>query len=254
MSSALYAGVVTHVRLKPRRHRLNYRMIQGLFDLEELPALGQVLTLFSHNGPNLFSFHDRDHGDGSGDLRGWIERRLPEAGITPDGGRIAVLCLPRILGYVFNPLSVFFCWNMASRLVAIVYQVNNTFGQRHSYLIPVTGESRPVRQSCDKRFHVSPFMPMGLRYDFAISPPDQSTAIKIAVADAEGPLLDALFAGRRRKLDDRALMISLVAYPLMSLKVIAGIHWEALRLLLKGVKLTPEPPAPDGPVTVVRLA
>jgi DUF1365 family protein len=254
MSSVLYAGVVTHARLKPRPHRLRYRLLQGLFDLDELPALGQLLSLFSHNRPNLFSFHDRDHGDGSGDLRGWVERQLAEAGIGRDGGRISLLCMPRILGFAFNPLSVFFCWNLDGRLIALLYQVNNTFGQRHSYLIPVTGEARPIRQACDKRFHVSPFMEMALRYEFTVSPPEDQLAVKIAVSDQEGPLLDAVFAGQRRPLNDRLLLWSLAAYPLMTLKVVAGIHWEALRLWLKGVGLNPEPPPPSGPVTVVRLA
>jgi len=244
VTCGLYAGVVTHVRLRPKRHRLRYRMVQCLFDLDALPELDKRLKLFGHNRMAVFSFHDKDHGDGSGDLRGEIGRRLVLAGL-PAGGRIQLLCLPRMFGYVFNPLSVYFCHAPDGRLAAILYEVNNTFGERHTYLIPVgNGDQTPVRQSCDKRFYVSPFMDMALRYDFTVIPPGETTCVKVSVSDGDGLLLDTVFAGERRPMTDRTLAWSLVAFPLMTLKVVAGIHWEALRLWLKGVRLTPKPPPP----------
>ncbi len=237
MISALYAGSVVHVRTRPKRHRLCYRVAQMLFDLDELPSLDRSLKAFGHNRFGVFSFHDRDHGDGSGDLRGWVEKTVIEAGYRFRHGRVQVLCMPRVLGHVFNPLSVYFCHDEDGRLQAVLYEVNNTFGERHSYVLPVEANVHPVRQSCDKAFHVSPFMPMGLRYDFALSPPKQDVAVQVCASDGQGLLLDAVFTGERQALDDAHLMRSLVAYPFMTLKVVAAIHWEAFKLWLSGVPL-----------------
>ncbi len=235
MISALYAGSVVHTRTRPKRHRLRYRVAQMLFDLDELPSLGRTLQAFSYNRSGVFSFHDRDHGDGSGDLRGWVEKKVAEAGFLFRPGRVQVLCMPRVFGHVFNPLSVYFCHDGDGRLQAVLYEVNNTFGGRHSYVLPVEGNVHPVRQSCDKAFHVSPFMPMDLRYDFALSLPKQNVVVQVCASDDQGQLLDAVFTGERQALDDAHLMRSLIAYPLMTLKVVVAIHWEALKLWLSGV-------------------
>jgi DUF1365 family protein len=247
MTCALYAGIVTHVRFRPRSHKLRYRVMQALFDLDELPALGRRLKLFSHNRPNLFSFHDRDHGDGSGDIKGWIGRELAAEGLLDafEGGLgvVRVLCMPRIAGYVFNPLSVHFCYDQPGTLRAIVYEVHNTFGERHSYAIAVRGEARPIRQACRKALYVSPFMQMTMDYRFTVTPPDKAVAVRVDALDEEGLLLDARFAGERRPFSDRALAASLFAYPLMTAKVIVGIHWEALKIWLAGVPYVPKPPS-----------
>lgn len=243
MISALYAGTVVHVRTRPRRRRLRYRVVQGLFDLDELPILGRELKWFGHNRANLFSFLDRDHGDGSGDLRGWVETRLAQAGLALEPAAIRVLCMPRVLGHVFNPLSVYFCHDAEDRLRAVVYEVNNTFGERHSYVLAVGEEAEPVRQSCCKTFYVSPFLPMGLRYDFTLSPPDAGVKVQVAAHDGEGLLLDAWFVGRRQALDDRNLLAALVALPLMTLKVVAAIHWQALLIWAGGIPLVKKPRA-----------
>ena len=241
MISALYAGDVVHARTRPKRHRLRYRVAQTLLDLDELPRLDRKLKLFGYNRAGLFSFHDRDHGDGSGDLRGWAHGKLAEAGCRFAPGAIRVLCMPRVLGHVFNPISVYFCNDADGRLGAMIYEVNNTFGQRHSYVLPVEGNQHPVRQHCGKALHVSPFMPMDLRYDFALSPPADKVGVQVRASDAEGLLLDAAFTGQRQALDDANLLASLVAFPLMTLKVVAAIHWEALKLWLAGVPLVPAP-------------
>ncbi|HEY5107594.1 MAG TPA: DUF1365 family protein [Caulobacteraceae bacterium] len=254
LASGLYGGSIIHQRFSPRRHRLRYSLFQILFDLDEMTELDTHLALFSHNRFNLFSFHDRDHGGGEpGPLRAWVERALASAGIETAGGAIRVLCLPRLLGYVFNPLTVYFCHHADGRLTAMLYEVNNTFGQRHSYLIAVEGgDPRSVRQSCAKAFHVSPFLGMEMTYDFQIAPPGDSIATTVLGRDGDGhPVIRATFAGRRRALTDRVLLAALVRYPLMTLKVVAAIHWEALKLVLKGVRLQRRPRPPAREITVV---
>ena len=255
-ASALYAGVVTHARTRPRKHALRYRIFNLLIDLDELPLLDRALAPFGYNRPNLLSFHDRDHGDGSGDpLRPQVERMLRAGGVDIQGGPIRMLAMPRVLGYVFNPLSVYFCHRPDGQLAALLYEVNNTFGQRHNYLIPVDPGAGPViRQSCDKAFHVSPFMDMEMTYAFRVVPPDEAVVIAMQVSDAEGVMLGATFAGKRRALTTASLVRAWLAHPLLTFKVIAGIHWEALKLLAKGMKLRPAVPEPSAPVTYVASA
>lgn len=238
-ASALYLGQVTHRRLRPKSHRLAYRVFSMLLDLDELPDLDRSLRLFAHNRWGLFSFLDRDHGVGRGDLRQHVEAQLTEAGIDIEGGPIRLLCYPRLLGYVFNPITVYFCHRPDGAIAAMIYQVDNTFGDRHSYVIPVAdGAGRSIDQQCEKALHVSPFMSMDMTYRFRIAPPGASVAVAIEVLDAEGPTLEALFAGRRVELTDRALAGAFFRYPLMTLKVMIGIHWEALRLWRKGLRFT----------------
>ncbi|MGA0604175.1 DUF1365 domain-containing protein [Caulobacter sp. KR2-114] len=256
--SALYAGEVTHLRLAPRRHRLRYRLFQLLIDLDEGPQLGGRLALFGWNRPAALSVWERDHGDGRPTgLKAYVETLLAEAGIAlGPGGRIAMLAMPRMLGHVFNPISIFFCRRADGTVAAMLYEVNNTFGQRHSYLIPVSADAATpadldLRQSCAKALHVSPFMPMEMRYAFRIAQRDGRLSTAIQGRDALGqPLIVAVFRGDRRPLTDRMLARALLAWPLMTLGVVAAIHWEALKLWLKGVRLLPEPPAPSTAVSV----
>ncbi|WP_292959476.1 DUF1365 domain-containing protein [Novosphingobium sp. UBA1939] len=250
-SSALYIGDVTHRRLRPRPHRLRYSIFYLLLDLDEVDVLAGRLRIFSHNRFNLFSFFDRDYGDGSAaSPREKIEEHLRAAGIET-GGPIRLLTMPRILGYAFNPLSVYFCHRQDGSLCALFYEVSNTFGQRHSYLIPVpAGATAPIRQESRKSFYVSPFISTDMAYSFAITPPGERVAVYVAGHDEQGPLITARLAGRRQGLTDAALARLFITYPLLTLKVIIGIHWEALRLWLKGVRLFDRPPPPDRPVTL----
>lgn len=234
MNSALYAGKVVHARLRPKRHRLNYRVFSLLLDLDELGELSRRLRLFSHNSPAVFSFHDRDHGDGSGDLRGWVAAQLGAAGVTLAAPKITMLCYPRIFGYVFNPLTVWFCRD-GGDLRAILYEVHNTFGERRTYVIRVAPGLNRVEQSCSKELYVSPFVPMDCAYRFLIEPPDDKVLVAIDESDPQGLLLKASFSGSRQPLTDGTLLRALFAYPLMTLKVTAAIHWEALKLWAKGV-------------------
>ena len=238
MTSALYVGAVTHTRLRPRRHRLRYRALWLLAELDELPALHARLRLFSHNRFNLFALHDRDHGDGGG-MRAHVERLLAAERIPFDGGRVLLLTMPRVLGYVFNPLSVYFCHARDGRLVALVYEVRNTFGGMHTYAMPVTTQDGAIRQICRKRFYVSPFMPMDLDYNFRVLPPCERVTIAIAAHDAQGPMLAATLSGERRALGDPTLARLFLTHPLLTLKVIAGIHWEAAKMFAKGLRPSP---------------
>lgn len=254
-SSCLYFGRVMHKRLRPFGHRLDYRIFSLYLDLDELPSLSRRLRFFSHNRWNLLSFMDQDHGaaDGSA-LKPWLEARLAEAGIDSEGGPVRLLCFPRLLGYVFNPLTIWFCYHRSGRLVAILYEVRNTFGEKRCYLIPVDAAHRPgaaIRQSCDKNFYVSPFIGMSATYHFRLREPGRRLAVLIRQWVTEGELLIASQTGRRQPFDDRTLLRAFLSYPLMTVKVIVGIYLHAFRIWRKGAKLTPRPTAPDQAVTLV---
>lgn len=248
-ASALYVGGVVHQRLRPRRHRLEQRAFWLLLDLAELDGLDGRLTLFSRNRWNLFSFFDRDHGDGSGQsLRAQVEARLAAIGVDLAGGAIRLLTMPRVFGYVFNPISVYYCHGADGRLAALSYEVTSTFGERRWYDLAVSagGPDSLFRQSCAKTLYVSPFLDMDMRYRFRGRAPGEKVALTVGCNDAGGPVLTASLRGDRRPLADGALARAALAFPLMTWKVVAAIHWEAIRLWLKGVPVTlARRPAPD---------
>ena len=248
--SALYDGAVVHRRYRPRAHGLRYRLFQLLLDLDDLPALDRGLRLFGHNRFALLSHHDRDHGDGSGrPLRAQIERLLAGAGIDADGGPIRLLAMPRVLGHVFNPLSLYYCHQPGGELAAVVLEVNNTFGERHFYVAAAAGGA--VRSACAKAFFVSPFMSLDMTYDFRLAAPGDAAEVAILGREAGGaPMIFARFAGRRRPLTDVVLLRAFLAHPLVTLKVVAAIHLEALKLVTEGLRLRPKPPPPPRSVTV----
>ena len=249
--SAFYVGSVMHRRLRPRVHRLRHRAFWMLLDLDEIDRLASRLPLFSRNGFNAVSFHDADHGDGSATpLRAQITRHLNAAGISEDGA-IRLLCMPRIFGYGFNPLSIYFCHSREGVLTAILYEVHNTFGQRHSYLIPVDPRAGTViDQQCHKSFYVSPFLDMDMTYAFRVALPGDGVSVAIRGRDRDGLLIVAALTGRRAPLTNTTLLSVLLTHPLLTLKVIGAIHWHALRMLLKGYRLRARPDAPATPVTI----
>ncbi|MFJ6327287.1 MULTISPECIES: DUF1365 domain-containing protein [unclassified Rhizobium] len=254
LQSGLYPGHVTHARSRPKRHRLAYRIYSLLLDLDELDLLDRRLKLFSVDRFNLFSFRRADRGDRSGkDLKGQVERSMRRAGIEPDGGPIRLLTMPRVLGWAFNPLSVFFCSGCDGELRAILWEVDNTFGERHAYMIPVDRDgSDEIVQHCDKAFYVSPFMDMDLRYEFRVSPPAERFSIRIDAFDEKGLVLTARHLAKRSDLTDAALLKAFLTIPFLTLRVVGGIHWEALKIWLKGVQLKARPRPPAEPVSVVR--
>ena len=242
ISSALYVGSVMHRRVRPRTHRFRYRAFWLLLDLDELAELSGRLRLFSHNRANLFSLHDTDHGDGTATpLRAQVERQLGKAGINLGGGPIRLLCMPRTLGYCFNPLSVYFCYRADGTLAALMYQVHNTFGEHHSYIFPFERESPASHQQCQKSFYVSPFMDMSMRYDFRVTGPGARVSVGIRASTSAMPVLNAVLTGARKDLTDRNLLGVSLAIPAVTLKVTGAIHWQALCLWLKGVRLRRRP-------------
>ena len=239
-AGALYRGQVMHRRTRPRVHVFRYRVFWLLLDIDRLDAA--ATRLFSIGRFNLLSLQPRDHGDGSGaSLRTQISDRLAEAGLSDPGGQVRLLTMPRILGFVFNPISVYYCHRPDGGLAAVVYEVTSTFGERRSYVLPAEGET--FRQTCDKTLHVSPFMRMDMRYAFRGRAPDDGLALSVDGHDVDGLLIATAIHAGRRPLTDREILAAALAMPFETLKVVAAIHWEALRLWLKGVP-TVRAPAP----------
>ncbi|GLK69588.1 DUF1365 domain-containing protein [Hansschlegelia plantiphila] len=248
-AASLYKGVVRHTRLKPRRRRFAYDVFSLLIDLDALDEANRLSRLFSVGRFNLVSFFERDHGAGDGaSLSAHARSLLARGGVDLDGGRVLLLCYPRILGYVFNPIATYWCYGADGALKALIYEVTNTFHERHAYVAPVRdGElsSDGLRQSRDKLLYVSPFIEMDMRYAFRLRPPGETVRLGILESDAEGPLLSASFAGDRRDVTDAVIARLCARIPLMTLKVMAAIHWEAARLWIRGARLAdhPSPPA-----------
>jgi len=247
-----------HARLKPMGHRFSYRVMSLLIDLDRLAAADRQSPLFGVNRAALYSFHERDHGDRDGaSLRAYAQRCAAQHDIDLNGGRVWLLCYPRLLGHTFNPLSVYFCYRADGALCLVIYEVRNTFGEIHPYVLPVRpGEvtEAGLRQQQDKLFYVSPFIKMAMRYHFRVSPPGEQVRLRILETDCDGPLLSATFSGQRRALTTSALLRAFFSLPLVTLKIVAAIHWEALRLRLKGLRLVERPDAAGANASNTALA
>jgi uncharacterized protein len=251
LRSSIYSGWVMHRRHVPRPHSFRYRVWWMLVDLDELADLNRSLRAFSHNRFNLFALRDSDYGHGTGSLRGYVESRLSEAGLQHAGARIELLTMPRICGYAFNPLSIYFCRDASGRIAAIIYEVHNTFRERHSYVMEAAeDDSGIVQQTIDKAFYVSPFMGMAMRYAFQVRPPAASLSVSITGSQAGEAVIHAALRGERVPLTTFTLLYLGVTHRLMTLKVIGAIHWEALRIWLKGIGIKPRDPRPDHAATV----
>lgn len=246
-AASLYVGDVMHARLKPLMHRFNYRVMSLLIDLDRLSDADRQSPLFGVNRRALYAFHERDHGRRDGTrLRAYAADCARAHGIDLAGGRALLLCYPRLLGHAFNPLSIYFCFDAAGDLVLMIYEVRNTFRQMHHYVLPVAPDERRaelIRQQQDKTFYVSPFIEANMRYHFRITPPADAVKIRILETDADGPLLAATFSGRRRPLSSVSLAKAFLALPFVTAKITAAIHWQALRLWMKGAKLVPGAPS-----------
>ena len=237
LSSCIYSGFVTHRRFKPKRHFFTYKTFSLLIDLSEIENLEKKIKFFSYNKFNILSFYNLDHGprDGSS-LINWVKNTLHEAKINIGSGTIKLLCYPRFFGYVFNPLSIFYCYDDDLQLKAILYEVKNTFNEQHTYVFPASSSSNLILHKCDKKFYVSPFMEMKTFYNFRLLNPGKIINIFIKQSDSEGTLLTACQVGEKIEMSSKNLLFQFLKHPLMSFKVIMAIHFEALRLWVKGVK------------------
>ncbi len=236
--SCIYIGNVIHKRFKPKEHYFKYKVFSLLLDLNEISIIDRKISFFSYNRFNLLSFYDKDHGNRDGScLKDWVKRNLENAGIHAEEIKIKLLCYPRIFGYVFNPLSIFFVYNKNYSLVAILYEVKNTFGEQHTYVFKTDSKKEIVNNSCLKKFFVSPFMDLSSEYFFKILDPKNKLSVVIDQRDKEGKLLFASQDGTRVNLSSKNLLFSYLAHPLMTFKIITAIHFEALRLWIKGIRL-----------------
>lgn len=237
----IFAGRVVHKRLRPKRHGLSYRVFTLLLDVDQLDAVAKRCRLFSRNQFNIFSFHDKDHGPGDGtSIKDVARLSLANAGRPYDGRRILLLTYPRLFGYVFTPLSVFYVYAPDGKLETLIYEVNNTFGERTSYVVAagVIAAGGVYAQACAKEMYVSPFASGRGGYKFRVIEPGREAVVAVLLSDADGALIKTHFRGASEPLDDRALAGLVFRYPLFTLKVIAAIHYEALKLWLKGVPLS----------------
>jgi uncharacterized protein len=233
MNSCIYNGIVTHHRFKPIKHSLKYRTFSLLIDLDELEKLNKWVSIFSINRFNIFSFYNKDHGlrDGSS-IKDWVLKNLKKFKINDEITKIKLLCYPRIFGYVFNPLSIFYCYKKNS-LKAIFYEVKNTFNEQHTYIFKVTDENK-IEQKCKKKFYVSPFIDMNTYYNFKLLNPSEKLSVFIKQTDKEGTILTATQVGDKKEFSFKQLLINFFKYPLMTIKIISSIHYEAFFLWKKG--------------------
>ena len=237
MTSSIYNGTVIHKRFKPKTHYFKYSVFSLLIDLSELETLDKKIKFFSFNKFNLISFFEKDHGsrDGSSLIK-WVKKNLYENNIQYNNITIKLLCYPRIFGYVFNPLSVFFIYDNNEKLISILYEVKNTFGEQHTYIFKVENDSKLFQHNCAKKFHVSPFIEMNCNYFFRILKPGEKISIKIDQYQINEKILYASQDGSRANLNSKELLKSYLKHPLMTFKIISAIHYEAFKLWTKGVR------------------
>jgi len=237
-NSCIYIGSVIHKRFKPKKHFFKYNVFSLFLDLDEINELDEKISFFSYNKFNILSFFDKDHGyrDGSS-IKDWLIPILNKKNISTKNIKIKILCYPRIFGYVFNPLSIFFIYDTDSNPIAILYEVKNTFGEQHTYVFKIDIKDKQISNNCKKKFYVSPFMDLESKYFFKVLIPNERLSVIIDQRDKEGKLLFASQDGERVKLSSKNLLKSYLKHPLMTLKIISAIHYEALKLWIKGVKL-----------------
>ena len=245
-TGCIYRGEVVHKRVRPVEHKLKYRVFSLAMDVDKLSQTAKKLRLFSANGFNIFSIKEADHGHR--DHRSISEfawEQVRHAKLQNDVKKIMMVFYPRIFGFAFNPLTVYFCIDGTGTPLLMIYEVRNTFGENLTYVLPAGAQNgASFSHKIDKEFYVSPFNNVEGDYTFHVTRPDDKVTIGVALKTDDAPLLRTHFRGVKTKLSDRKLIGMLFRYPLMTAKIVAGIHWEALLLWRKGLSLETRPPAP----------
>ena len=237
INSSIYNGQVIHKRFKPKIHSFKYDVFSLLIDLSELEILNKQVNFFSYNKFNLISFYDKDHGERDGSsLIGWVRKNLKKNNIIIENIKIKILCYPRIFGFVFNPLSVFYVYNSNDNLISILYEVKNTFGEQHTYIFRVDKDDNLIQNNCSKKFYVSPFIEMNCHYFFRLLKPGNKISVIIDQYDKADKILYASQDGFRTDFNTKYLIKSYLKHPIMTFKIIMAIHYEAFKLWTKGIK------------------
>ena len=236
MTSYIYNGTVIHKRFKPKIHYFKYKVFSLLIDLSDLDKLDKTISFFSYNKFNLVSFFDKDHGDRDGSpLIHWVKKNLKRNNVNCENIKVKLLCYPRIYGYVFNPLSVFYIYKNNDELISILYEVKNTFGEQHTYVFKVKNNNL-LQHHCEKKLHVSPFIEMNCNYFFKILKPTHKISVIIDQYQLKEKILYASQDGNRTDFTTSELIKSYIKHPLMTIKIIAAIHFEAFKLWTKGIR------------------
>ena len=240
IDSGLFVGTLRHRRFMPVPHEFTYPLFMALLDVDRVPDLMHVSRLTSYNRWNWASFDDRDHlGDPTRPLRERLAVDAAQHGLTLPDGPIFLLTHLRYLGHCFNPVSFFYCFDGAQRLQVVLAEVSNTFGGSHNYWLRADPGSRTFRAGAAKSLYVSPFMPVDLDYTFAFTPPADGLVVHMDTVKAGSVSFDATLSLERRPWDATAIRRTLLRYPAITANVVAGIHWQALKLWWKGVPLVP---------------
>ena len=252
INSCLYEGMVVHKRLFPKQHGFAYRVFVLCLDVDEIDSLDASLRLFSRNRRNVMEFCDEDLSEpGKLPVADKARHILRDAGLSHYAARIDLVCYPRLFGYVFNPLSVYFCRDEAGTIGAVIYEVTNTVGERKSYVIPTGGRADTLTQTCAKELYVSPFTAPSGSYGFHAVPPCDRLVIGVNFREQGRPVLKTHFSGQRRPLSDAAIARVTLTHPLMTMKVIVAIHLEAAKLWAKGIPIAPRHTSPPYSFTLV---
>ena len=246
MESALYFGSVRHRRFRPAKHAFEYPLFMAFLDIDRIPVLMKASRLASYNRWNWASFYERDHfGDVQKPLRQRMQEDSARSGVQLPNGQIFLLTHLRYLGYNFNPVSFFYCFDREEKLQLILAEVNNTFGETQNYWLSAANQvatSENLRTyEFAKALHVSPFIGMDCRYRWKFTPPGESLLVQTNVAESDQTLFDGTLRLERRPWSAQWLRYALLHFPWVTAKTIAAIHWEALRLYLKAVPVVPHP-------------
>lgn len=254
--SALYVGTVRHRRLAPKAHAFSYPVWQLLLDLDELPRVEQEVGLFRHNRNGWSALLDRDYlGPAERPVKEKLRDWLAARGHVLGDRRVLLLTHARVLGYAFNPVSYYYVLGDGGRLDLAVAEINNTFGETFGYVLERRGSEPGIRTPrFPKLFHVSPFLPMDLEYEFHLSVPGESLAVHVDEFEGGEKVFDATFSARRRPLTTAGLARAMLSNPLMPAMVLAWIHWQALKLWMKEIPVYTRPEPPAGLIHTRRVA